>query len=1039
MNRYCRLRGGSGGSGGREDRRGERAAGGVGSQGAPPAQATEAAVVGPPHRARKAPGVSDAAQQQQALEQQMLQRLPQAEAVAQLQDVARDLALLEDSLRSLLNDSAPGHEAQHDQLVHFRGRVARRISRYALLVRKSQGLVERLLDLQEQQLRLLQSNRGNGAGGGAEALSSGTLSSSAPLASLSSLSPSLTSSLADVAGAAEAVQAQREQLLQLQQRHQHNLQTFKSQLSAWWQRTERHFHTMRMANYVNALEATENAAANASAAENAAAALSSSRGASAATSFPPSSFSSSYAASFSLSSAQPGASRPNVGSVYSALHAHAVRKPGEVPAGVAPPESASNVPAFSASSSGNFAKPAFTSGSHAGADARAEEAQLHERENAREGNAPVRGEGQGDKRQDNEGTRLVKGTGRGLETERETLERREEEDDDAKERGGSQQTQQLRETRNAMAEELQRMQETQRQLQKSSGAIEQTETTYNVFGDRLASAKGILSTLKKRAETDSQLIWLAFLFFLGCCAFVVLRRLGILRLIISLTAGDWAARLFLSSDVLPRMQPLVGAPFDFAFESWSCIFALPRSPSLAVFLLPPPLSSTDPSVPPPFSADPVPTILPEDFETDFAPRPHPPEGDDLPPFPPSLSFSASRLDDDDADAASPSYEAAPGAPSDGATVVRSHQASHSAPSSRGASAAPRPSSPYASAPNPHAAAARAQRRPRPSNAEFSAPPPPSSASAAAARPVPLARRTATHSAHPSASSAASASQNASPAAADACSATASLPSGTGRRFAPSPARDIRGTGRPLADRSPASVRSAAASPSSRPSAPSVRPDGGRASREELSAGDSEAPADRGNAQAPPARKDPQARQGEQTNAAQAPEAGDAQAEGAQEDAQGSEAERGEAERTRHQEAGFARDDEATNRREATGTEPWPLEDTQIAENWEHNLESSVERQGKDAVFQGGTGSGDRAREAGSPGAEAPARLGDPKTPASRDRENRPLKLDRAADTPGDVRNKKTGNGVSSTARGNARRPHLQPTPGSAPRASRRMQ
>lgn len=35
-----------------------------------------------------------------------------------------------------------------------------------------------------------------------------------------------------------------------------------------------------------------------------------------------------------------------------------------------------------------------------------------------------------------------------------------------------------------------------------------------------------------RSATDSELIWLAFLFFLGCCAFVVLRRLGIMRLMI---------------------------------------------------------------------------------------------------------------------------------------------------------------------------------------------------------------------------------------------------------------------------------------------------------------------------------------------------------------------------------------------------------------------------------------------------------------------------------------------------------------------------
>ncbi|KAL8439761.1 hypothetical protein Efla_002663 [Eimeria flavescens] len=38
------------------------------------------------------------------------------------------------------------------------------------------------------------------------------------------------------------------------------------------------------------------------------------------------------------------------------------------------------------------------------------------------------------------------------------------------------------------------------------------------------------------SAADSELIWLAFLFFLGCCAFVVLRRLGILRLLIGVAS-----------------------------------------------------------------------------------------------------------------------------------------------------------------------------------------------------------------------------------------------------------------------------------------------------------------------------------------------------------------------------------------------------------------------------------------------------------------------------------------------------------------------
>ncbi|KEP59920.1 UNVERIFIED_CONTAM: Sec20 protein [Hammondia hammondi] len=409
------------------------------------ANATQAAVLAPPHRARKAPG-ADAAQQQRDLEQQMLRHLPPADAVAQLQDVMRDLAILHDSLRSLLSDSAPGHEAQHDQLVHFRGRVARRISRYAMLVRKSQALVDRLLSLQEEQLHAV------GASPSADR-QRGSASPLAPHASLPAL-PSLSSFLAvapDGDVSPEVALLQREQLLQLQQFHQQNLQKFKSQLSAWWQRTERHFHTMRMVNYVNSFEATENQ--------------------------PPS------------AQAPPGSTR--VGAAHAPLRGQASCKP--------PCDSASSQAASVSASSAALVEVPVAS---------------------REG---PRREEDGDKREaKEEAATLHSKTGSRVEAKT-----------SIEETGGDKRQYQLRETRAVMAEELQRMQETQRQLQKSSAAIEQTESAYNVFGDRLASAKGILTTLKKRAETDSQLIWFAFLFFIGCCAFVVLRRLRVIRLAIS--------------------------------------------------------------------------------------------------------------------------------------------------------------------------------------------------------------------------------------------------------------------------------------------------------------------------------------------------------------------------------------------------------------------------------------------------------------------------------------------------------------------------
>ncbi|KFG64709.1 Sec20 protein [Toxoplasma gondii RUB] len=328
----------------------------------------------------------------------MLRHLPPADAVAQLQDVMRDLAILHDSLRSLLSDSAPGHEAQHDQLVHFRGRVARRISRYAMLVRKSQTLVDRLLSLQEEQLHAL------GASPSADR-QRGSASPLGPQTSLPAL-PSLSSFLAvapDGDVSPDIARLQREQLLQLQQFHQQNLQKFKSQLSAWWQRTERHFHTMRMVNYVNSFEATENQ--------------------------PP------------AAPAPPGASR--VGAVHApARGGPAVCKPAEAHASRSCDSASSQAASVSVSSAALVEVPVAS----------------------REG--PRREEEKRDAQE--EAATLHSKTS--LRVEAKTS---------IEETGGDKRQHQLRETRAVMAEELQRMQETQRQLQKSSAAIEQTESAYN--------------------------------------------------------------------------------------------------------------------------------------------------------------------------------------------------------------------------------------------------------------------------------------------------------------------------------------------------------------------------------------------------------------------------------------------------------------------------------------------------------------------------------------------------------------------------------
>jgi len=92
----------------------------------------------------------------------------------------------------------------------------------------------------------------------------------------------------------------------------------------------------------------------------------------------------------------------------------------------------------------------------------------------------------------------------------------------------------LNETLHIMKNELIRMKETDTKLHTSSKTIETSQKTFQVFGLNLINASALLMSLKRRAENDSIYIWYAFLFFLGCCGFVLLKRLGIFRTVFTM-------------------------------------------------------------------------------------------------------------------------------------------------------------------------------------------------------------------------------------------------------------------------------------------------------------------------------------------------------------------------------------------------------------------------------------------------------------------------------------------------------------------------
>jgi len=75
-----------------------------------------------------------------------------------------------------------------------------------------------------------------------------------------------------------------------------------------------------------------------------------------------------------------------------------------------------------------------------------------------------------------------------------------------------------------MAENLQGLERKQETLREVKGA-------YQTYSDVFKSASKVLGHLKKSAEQDARYIWYSFYFFLGVCAFIVLKRLKILKMI----------------------------------------------------------------------------------------------------------------------------------------------------------------------------------------------------------------------------------------------------------------------------------------------------------------------------------------------------------------------------------------------------------------------------------------------------------------------------------------------------------------------------
>ncbi|KAL8446683.1 hypothetical protein Emag_004631 [Eimeria magna] len=149
-----------------------------------------------------------AVEQQRAAEDDLFSQMSLKEVLQQLHVTVEDLAALDTSLTQLFEGAPNTDVTEHQQLVQFRSRVARRISRYGQLTKGLAQLVEKVVACNSSQTQE--------GGPQKDAFSS----------------------------------RQLRELDALLKQHQQRLQKYKSQFAAWWQNTERHFHTMRMANYV---------------------------------------------------------------------------------------------------------------------------------------------------------------------------------------------------------------------------------------------------------------------------------------------------------------------------------------------------------------------------------------------------------------------------------------------------------------------------------------------------------------------------------------------------------------------------------------------------------------------------------------------------------------------------------------------------------------------------------------------------------------------------------------------------------------------
>ncbi|ETB61412.1 hypothetical protein, variant 1 [Plasmodium yoelii 17X] len=103
----------------------------------------------------------------------------------------------------------------------------------------------------------------------------------------------------------------------------------------------------------------------------------------------------------------------------------------------------------------------------------------------------------------------------------------------------------LKDTKKIMIDEINRMKNVRSELLESSQKLKKQNEIFNIFEERLRSSANLIFSLKKRADNDARYVWYSFFLFLSVCGYIVMRRLGFIRAIITILKLLFSALFYL--------------------------------------------------------------------------------------------------------------------------------------------------------------------------------------------------------------------------------------------------------------------------------------------------------------------------------------------------------------------------------------------------------------------------------------------------------------------------------------------------------------